>query len=98
MSDGAGALADPQGQSHGAGLADGFRLAAVGDGGRLQAVAAVVVHRSGEHVAGLLEELLLGHGLVPLVDLFSVADGRGALWLPVCQWSECHTSPLWMRR
>jgi len=63
-SDGTGALGDPQGQAHGAGLADGLRLAAVGDGGSLQAVAAVVVDRGGQDVAGLLEKLLLGHDRV----------------------------------
>jgi len=63
-SDGASALADPQGQAHGASLTGGLRGPPVGDGGSLQAVAAVVVDRGGEHVASLLEKLLLGHDRV----------------------------------
>ena len=71
-SDGAGSLADPQGQAHGAGLAGRLMLATSGHGGGLQAgTGGVGVGH--QHVAGLLEELLLGHGLVPLVDFYSMA-------------------------
>ena len=68
-SDGASAFADPQGQPQGAGPVDGFGLAALADSSGLEAVAPVVVDRGGEHVAGLLEKLLLSHGRGCRLDL-----------------------------
>jgi len=60
-SDGAGALAHPERQAHGACLAHLLGGAPLCHGGGLQALALGVSHAR-DHVAGVLEELLLGHG------------------------------------
>ena len=60
-SDGAGALAHPERQAHGACLAHLLGSAPLGNGGGLQALA-LGIGVADDHVAGVLEELLLGHG------------------------------------
>ena len=59
-SDGAGALAHPERQAHGACLAHLGSSAPLGDGSGLQALALGIGHAD-DHVAGVLEQLLLGH-------------------------------------
>lgn len=60
-SDGAGALAHPQGKAHGGCLAGGLMLAPNCHGSGLE-VGAGGISVAHQHVAGVLEELLLGHG------------------------------------
>jgi len=72
-SDGAGPLAHPQRQAHCACLAHLLGGAPFGNGSGLQALALGIAHAD-DHVAGVLEELLLGHDRFGWLNLFSVAD------------------------
>lgn len=59
-SDGAGALAHPECQAHGAGAAHLLNSAPLSDGSSLQALA-LAIGVANQHLAGILEELLLSH-------------------------------------
>ena len=81
-SDGAGALGDPQGESHGARLGDCLSGATLSERLLLEGGTASI-GGTDEHVASDLEGLLLSHGRLSVVDLISIEGGRGREGCPV---------------